>query len=258
MIKSSAMPMKPLKSSLTAAIALSFAVQAGAATLQISNPSSANFGRAGGIYLTFSSTVASAAEANWGGAPPQDGQAYTIDSVTVVKNNGAGGASLSELWLGVYASYSGTAGSAGVYGEFLGVSGPVAWSTFGNGDSVTWTFDGVSSITAAPGQTVVLAFQTSADSLAGLAPVSVASEGGIALRRLTNPPAGTNNGGANDFANQGVAIIEATGGTSPTNGYVREDRVPFVTVQTTLIPEPSVALLGALGALSLLGTRRRH
>lgn len=235
---------------LAAAAALSLAPRAGAATLQIDSGSSAGFGRIGGAYVAFSSSVSSTVETNWGGAPPVDGSTYSIDSISFVKNNPTG-EGFSELWIGVYGSYSGTAnpgGSAGVFGDFLGVSSAsVAWSTFNTGSTVTWTFDGITA-TASSGQTLYFAFQTSAASLAGEAPL-IATEGQTSVRRLP--------GDGNNFDNQGAAMIEAMLAVPVgSEGYLRDNRVPFINLETTLIPEPSSSALLGLGALALLRRKR--
>ncbi len=238
-----------MKSSLTAIMALSFAAQAGAATLQIED-STAGFGRIGGVYVTFSSTLTPTAEANWSGTPPVNGQTYSIDSISLDKNNGAG-SGLGELWIGVYGSYTGTTSSAGVFGDFLGVSSSsVAWSTFTTGDSVTWTFDNLFA-QAAPDQTLFFAFQTSAASLEGQAPI-IATEGQTSVRRLP--------GDGNTIANQGAGIIEALLAVpAGSEGYLRDNRVPLINLQTTQVPEPSAAALFGLGALGwAFGPRRRR
>ena len=230
-----------------AATAISLTLNAGAATLQTSTGSPANFGRIGGVYTTFSSTLEPTAAANWAGAPPVDGNTYTIDTLSLVKNNAAG-TGLANLWVGVYGSYSGSTSSRGVYGDFLGVStSAVAWSTLGPGASATWSFNGVTA-TAASGKMLYFAFQTSADSLSGSAPIN-SVEGETAGQRLP--------GDGNTATNQGAGIIEAMLPTPiSTNGYLRDTRVAVMNLAVTPVPEPSAAALGALGALGLLRRRR--
>lgn len=234
-----------------AAVALSFTLQAGAATLQIGSGTPGGFGRIGGVYVTLSSTLDSGAATNWGGAAstPQDGQLYTLNSLSLTKNNPAG-TGLTDIWVGVYGSYSGSTTSRGVYGDFLGVStASVAWSTLETGTSATWSFDGVNA-TAASGKTLYFAFQTSAASMAGLAPI-IATEGQTAVQRLP--------GDANTFVNQGAGIIEAMlAAPAGSEGYLRNTRVPLMDLQITAIPEPSSAGLAALASLALLKRRRRN
>ncbi len=235
-----------MKPSLAAAVALSFAAQAGAATLHIDNttttpPATGNFGRTAGAYVLFSSTgLDSAANLNWGSAPPQDGQLYSIDSVSFVKNNVGPATSPANLWIGVYTGYSG-----GTLTGFLGASNAsVAWAAATSGSTHTWSFDGIS-VTADPGVQLYFMFQTSAD--ARTSQLGLTAENDLSIVRL--PDSGTTNGGAHTYAAQGVGIIQD-------NGTDRTDRIPFITLQTTLIPEPSSAALFGLGALALLRRRR--
>ncbi len=231
---------------LTAAVALSFAAQAGAATLHIDNttttpPGTGNFGRTAGAYVLFSSTgLDSTANLNWGSAPPQDGQPYSIDSVSFVKNNVGPATSPENLWVGVYTGYAG-----GTLTGFLGASNAsVAWAAATSGSTQTWSFDGIS-VTANSGVQLYFMFQTSAE--ARTTQLGLSAENDISTRRLTDN--GTTNGGAHTYAAQGAGIIQD-------NGDVRDTRIPFITLQTTLIPEPSSAALFGLGALALLRRRR--
>lgn len=231
------------------AAAISLTLNAGAATLQTSTGSPGNFGRIGGVYTTFSSTLEPTAAANWAGGAPVDGNTYSIDTLSLVKNNAAG-TGLANLWVGIYGSYSGSTSSRGVYGDFLGVStSAVAWSTLGPGVTATWSFSGVTA-TAASGKMLYFAFQTSADSLSGSAPIN-AVEGETAGQRLP--------GDTNTAINQGTGIIEAMLPTPvSTNGYLRENRVAVMSLAVSPVPEPSSAGLAALASLVLLKRRRRN
>jgi MYXO-CTERM domain-containing protein len=230
-----------------AAATLSLTLSAGAATLQIASGTPGGFGRIGGVYTAFSSTVESSVAANWGGAAPVDGNTYSLDTLTLVKNN-ASGTGFADLWVGIYGSYSGSTSSRGVYGDFLGVStASVAWSTLGPGATASWSFSGVTA-TAASGKQLFFALQTSAASLSGLAPIN-ATEGQSSVQRLP--------GDTNTFTNQGAGIIEAMLPTpAGSEGYLRNTRVGLMSLTVSPVPEPSVAALGALGALGLLRRRR--
>lgn len=217
----------------TALIIASFAamgsVQA-ATTLTIDSASPSTFGRTAGVYVDFSASTGG----DWAPDSLVDLQSYFIDSITLTKNNDVD--TFSSLWIGVYTGLSDNNSPSG----FLGSSeASVAWGAGEAGDSFTWTFADDFSATVGDGNQLIFMFQSAAGEQSSK--LSIA-EGDIALQRLGNGPV---------VDDEGAGIWHGT----PGNGLL-SDRVPHITLQITQVPEPSVALIGSFGLLTLLRRRR--
>ena len=237
-------------SSVALAAALSFATHAGAATLTTTSPTTANFGRVGGIYVEFSnSSLTPTATSNWASTPPVDGQVYSIDSLSLVKNV-ASASALETVYVGVYTSYTGTTTGGGTLGGFLGVSSAVAWNSLASGSTATFGFTGIN-LTAAENQNLYLMIQTDTNSRNDLSPIGMVDDA-FSVQRLP--------GDGNTFDSQGAAIVEAAN-TAPVNSgtaqRLRDTRVAVMTLNISAVPEPSSMALAGLGALGLLRRRRR-
>lgn len=226
---------------MTAMMAFSSNDAHSATTFQVTGGNS-GFGASAGLVIAFEND---APASNWTAETPTNSQEYYINTISLIKHGQGSNADFDNLWIGVYDAASPLTlnhDSTGL-GTFLGAStSSVAWNSATVGSTVTWSFNDVS-LTAAPGQLLVFAFQTSA---AAMTDHILVNNNDISIRRM--------DGNDNTLTNQGAGVIH--GEISPArSGYV-DNRVPNVTLEITQIPEPSTALLGSLGMLFLLRRRR--
>ncbi len=205
--------------------------------LDITSSTIGLFTRTAGQVVDFSGT-STITEANpggrWNAHAPINGQLYSVDSIQFTKGNNDN--NISELWVGVYTTLTGTTFLSG----FLGASdSSVAWGTGDSGDEFTWTFSNIHA-TANSDVKLYFVFQTDA---AARSQVPNVPDQHISLQRISS---------STSIGDYGAIVIHGNPGV----GTVA-NRTAFMNLKVTAIPEPSTAIIGALVAGMMLIRRRR-